>query len=275
MSVMVAASGGIDSVVLLYETLRDTNHDVIALRVPEDSYWEGASKEFFDRERAAFWAVCDWCAKNLRAFDAREGAVVKHNPDGRPYNPNGKLPIRPGRAATMGTYWAECRYGSVGYNAKSLGVDAVLWGLTTWNNRLSAEHHKIHIRAFERWAGLPFVAPWIDSLTIFGERRGRSKLNVLDAAPPELRDLSSFCTVQVPQGPWCPCKGCAVRRFYRLIYIPNAARKKEIEDRIFRLTHMGPYALKPTKASFNTNTIYKVISDIPGWARFLREGNAG
>ena len=273
MKILIPTSGGVDSATLLYETLRDTNYDVIALRVPEDSYFRGGNPEFFARERAAFWAICEWCGKHQRSFDAREGDVVTRGPDGTPYDRDRRLPIRPGRAKREETFWAECRYGSVGYNAARLAVDEVRWGLTCWNSRLSAEHHRIHIGAFEAWSGMEFVAPWIELETLFGARRGRSKLDVLTSIPPELRRLAVACTQPVPQ-PSCPCKGCAVRRFYSAIYAPNPAARAAIEDRLNRLACIGPYAGLPTRPSYGLSTIYRVVSDLPGWRRWLDSGRS-
>ena len=268
MKLLIATSGGIDSAVLLYETLRDTRHDVIALRVPEDSYYRGLSPAFFARERAAFWAVCNWCVNNVRSFDAREGDVVTAAPNGTPYDPDRKLPIRPGLEETMETYWAECRYGSVGYNAVQLNVDEVWWGLTIWNNRLCGRHHKIHIDAFENWSGMKFIAPWIAPGTLLGARQGRSKLSVLNAAPPALRSLSSAC-MRPPRKNDCACKGCDVRRFYDLIYAPHEEHRDAIEDHLNRLARIGPYVNQDIPQDYTSTAIHSIVQNLSGWREWL------
>lgn len=286
--IVVGVSGGIDSAALLWESLRATRCDVVALHIPDTGHLPEPAAGYISREEIAFRRVVKWCHDNIRPLTPMVGEVVRCSPNGTPYDASRRIRLRPERARTVGTYWAECRSASIGFNARAAGASEVWLGHTRWNTRGSAEAHRIQIAALADWFHGPIVAPFLTPETKSWEtagfapssglatmagpnRRERSKIDVFREMPAPLRSLTVGCSLSDPPRPQCQCNRCISARFYDLICAPHPRHVEAIETRLERKAHVGRFADVKVPPSFSLDTFANVLDDIGGWRRWLSE----
>ena len=208
MRVMIPVSGGLDSTVLLHETLRNTRHEVVALYYTEDYSGTFAALDPVQREAAA--AVVAWLKANVRAFTFEVVPVRKVNAN------NGRL------AAD----WRSRRYASHGYHARERDVAQVWLGLTTWNQ---GREKPGAVAIYRAYTGARLVTPF--------RREGLGRCSVRRRIDPELWPLIVKCHMGGA------CGSCTTCRFYNFydFYCPtlSADELKAMDQRLARLAKLG------------------------------------
>ena len=255
MKIMIPASGGLDSTVLLHETLRDTSHDVVAVNYAEDYLDPGQ----LPAQRAAFDGVVSWLKANVREFDIETGVVKYQRKSGMLYDPSEMMHhFSPRDKQRTKTYWMKCRCASHGHNAARLGVDEVWLGLTTWNlNYIGYPHlRRLMDLAYEDYAGsIPLRSPWVE-LRADGNIYGRGRLEIRHALAPQLVEIVSPDST--------PSE--TFDAFYDAICAGRTLQEvQEVEEQIEWLASIGRHFSKADPRTYRHNHHKTVIAELDTW----------
>ena len=256
MKIMIPASGGLDSTVMLAETLRNTSHEVVAVFYDEDYLFDDTTAQ-----RTAFDAVTAWLASNVRALEVRIGETKYGRPSGLPYDRAEEMPFLPGGTNISKTFWLCCRYASHGHNATAIGSDEVWLSLTTNNRRHSTYPGwgAKAMRAYSDWAGdIPLRTPWIEKRAD-GNVYGRGRIENRRAIDPALYDLVHVDSMKADVLE-------AFETFYNE-FCRNAtdAQIAVIAERIERRACFGRYAVHAVAETYNHLDFAVVIGDLEDW----------
>ncbi len=272
MKLMIPASGGLDSTLLLYEALTTTAHDVVAVHYDEgwlavrDPRREALAAEAFD-------AIAAWLRREAREFRTLYGPTVEIDSSSAPF-PNAERPVRPGFAETERTGWHHEIFATHGHYAGETGADEAWVALNTWNRRRDTAWLGIERVAFRDRAG-PGRAlryPWLAFRN--GVWTGRSRLGNLRRIPAELHALTTRCYRDGGPGDCGACLSCLARVFHdRWCRSLDDVGLARIEERIEELAYFGRHFDKADAATYRHRQIDDVLRDEEGWrAWFNAEG---
>lgn len=275
MRIMIPASGGLDSTLLLWETLTETTHDVVAVHYPEDNSVhypdELLPDDFPARSLTAFEATCAWMKERGRDFGSYVVDVVRHDAAGHPYDRWARMPVRPGFEETAPLYWFRCRYASHGHHARRLEADECHLGLHTWNRRRGENWITEERDVFRDHAGWGILlrSPWVARCD--GIYSGRSRLTNLRRVPRALFALTIRCKTSAA-APCGECYLCRVQRFYDRFCIDlSDADLQSVEARIEELGGFGPHLAKANPSTHRHWTIPSLLSDEDSWQVWFEE----
>ena len=273
MKIMIPASGGLDSTVMLWETLTETAHDVVAVRFPRDFGLTPDAQAKQDRELSGYRAVCAWLQDHARAFRAVEVPSISTAPDGIPFDRAEQLPIRPGFTATLPVHWMRCFYASIGAAADALAPDQVWLSLTTWN-----------LRRGGNWPGatgiatppdyaarttIPLLTPWVVR-SPQGVRSGRGRFGLARRLPAALRERITRCgEANAPCG---TCRTCLGWDFCRLVCADLPAEDLiRVEERLELVGCYGRFAHLADPQTYSMRALYDHMADTDEWRQWIAD----
>ena len=263
MKIMISVSGGLDSTVLLYETLRDTDHEITALHVEED-YFIGIPDNV-RIENASCRRIVAYLKANVREFDFVSRPPVKHTSDGRPFSQEETNPVRPGFLQRRNTYWIKCRNASLGRYTDELKPDQTLVGLTAWD---MVDWISIGEAAYYDYTDIPRSIPWVRKSVSGGRVRylGPGRFQIMKRLPEALRPMIVSCSAPA-KGVVCGfCKICVDWNFYdEHCRTATVERVEKIEDRLARLGFHGVYFHLADPMSYDKEHIKSCMLDSERW----------
>ena len=271
MRIMIPASGGLDSTTLLWETLANTGHEVVAVHL--DETWlpaRSAARETVARR--AFDDDVAWLRRETREFRAEAGRVVTADSAGEPY-PAGDVPVRAGFDFRVDRRWHRRIFASFGWNAANVGAEEAHIALNTWNRRRGREWLTTEQADFRDHAGgeIAMRFPWLaDSGGVWS---GRSRLGNLRRIPAALHALTMQCQTGGAGG--CDrCVSCVSRAFHDAVCagLDDAAFAR-VEARIEEKAHFGPHMATADPATYHPRIVDEAIRDHDEWKAWLAAAN--
>lgn len=271
MKIMIPASGGADSALLMYETLENTDHEAVAFHFPKESFLRPHEPVQADRARDAFYAVTNWLKENTRPFDIREGAVVHRKSTGEQFDQFENLPIRPGHSLEIAAYWMRCFYATIGFHTDLIAPDQMWLAHTTVNTIRGSNWPAIMGKGppenYADYTSVPFVLPWLTRRSD-GTYEGRGRNEVLARLPTGLEDILLKCMVTDP--PCGECKLCIGWTFFDQIARGRPLEQIEaIDGRIEELGAVGRFMGLSDPETYSPNTRFDILEDLAPWRAWL------
>ena len=264
MHIDIPVSGGLDSTVLWYEALRDTDHRITAIHYRED--YNPTFQQAQQRSLDAVNAVAAWLRSEVRDFDLVFGDVVKADINGVEYDSAEQISIKTDSVEPKAEiYWLRCRYSTHGFHATRLGVDQVWLGLNLWNGRLIKQlDRKSSLAgrdgAYAQYSTIPLVTPFDDP--------PRGRFSLMRSLPSALLPLIVTCHRGSPdtcaEATGRPCVLCRARLFYESVCAGVPDEKVRALD--VRLRRLSDSALNPRVAR------YALLRDQMEWVSWLAAG---
>lgn len=261
MHVMIPASGGLDSSVLLMEVLRDTDHEVTAVYLPEDY------NDFFRRiepaSRAAFDRVIDRLKGEHRSFGAEIGEVVRVRKDGTAFALDETVPVRSGFARRSTLYRARCRAASHAHNAERLKADEVWMAWSAWDCRYGLD---TMWPEWEREFRAYTARPWQWGFGRPGTPGMPGRVEVAHRAG-ELGDLILSCYFRSDDGEPCGyCNLCRFWRFHRELCAGlTLAQARQIDREIAKRCHFGEHLTTADAATYDPDDLPRRLEELDEW----------
>ena len=261
MKIMIPASGGLDSTVLLWKTLRETDHDVIAVHFDDAPYMAAFPGVTGKTARDAIKTICAWLRSEVRDVTLDHAATVRVDPGGNPF-PSEPRPVRPGFASRSSQEWLYCRYASMGAAAKRLGVDQTWVGLTTWNLGRGNDWRVDANNTYKAYAGeIPLVRPFLTEAKAGNAwPAGRSRLRNRREIPSSLLALVAGCRKGSP--PCGTCYWCVIDDFYKTHCADlSDANLLLVEKHIEKIACVGAHYDEADPETFRSDEMRRQVAD--------------
>ena len=258
MKILVALSGGADSTALLYNLLRETEHEVVAIHIAEGK--NEIMRSWIPLKRAAADAVSSWLRVNVRDFDLRFVDAVTEYGNGDPI-PDIMEAHGEGFEKTKNRYTDRCRYATYGRVARELEVDEVRTGKTTWRHkpskRSAARNWTVAADTYLTYTNIPLRLPWLESQM--------GKLQVYRTMPAPLRLLANDCLYP---GSCSGCAHCLPAAFYKNVCLDLSDEQlAKLEEHLERTCSYNRYWDMANPETYDNWMLYNywIREDMYGW----------
>ena len=276
MKILIPTSGGLDSAVLLYETLRDTDHEIVSVHIEEDFLGVGNAEKNVLAGKSSSQRVADWARQETRNFQFETRGSQKENSSGEPFSEMESHPIRIGFSETRLARWLRCRSASIGKAAEEFAVEEVWLALTTWDKAWWGYNWTVIAEeSYNEFSTIPRVKPWIsfekDAEGNLTRVVGAGRLEVMRRTPPSLRGIIAACSRPGAENAPCGnCRSCAAWSFYDLFC---AAKTKEeiqsVEDQLEKLAHYGKKYDTADPESYKPVNLTNILKDETYWEEYF------
>ena len=265
MHIGIPCGAGVDSTLLLSDTLRHTNHRVTAFHVSENFGDHFANSGRVERGVRAFESVTKWCRENIRDFDSQI-----HDPCVEP-EPEEMLAIRPGFTERRKTSWIKSKWGSVGHVADIIKPDQVWCGHSAQNCRRSPEWRAITCDSYYRETSIRLFSPLLveyDPGTqpyMLGRFLGLGRFSIYHRLPEGLKSRIATCVR--PGAEACgTCHMCITPAFYEAVCRGMSDDQiLEIDRCIEQAAQFGRWASDANPTEYRHEAIYRILEDFEFW----------
>ncbi|MYE03182.1 MAG: hypothetical protein F4Y03_18290 [Alphaproteobacteria bacterium] len=271
MKLAIPLSGGLDSAVLLSETLRDTDHDVAVIHVAErDIHGRGVAG--WERNVEAMRKVVEWCGREIRPVAAvLEAPLVDRMGHGGPIPDDLEIAYRHPDSPHTHRMYTNCTvHASIGAAVERLRPDEVWMGMHSWNFRGGGGTVAAALEAQIGYSNTPIRHPFLTHDLTPGKWWGPGRMAQYRRLPEALVPFVFGC--RSPQdGARCGrCDACATEPFYRTFCAgASDAELARIEDLIEREAMMGRWYRLADPQTFRRHDIFDLLRDRDYWRRLL------
>ena len=208
MKIVIGFSGGLDSTVLLYETLRDTDHDITTVHISETVF-----SEYGPPMRQAHDEIVRYLQKNVREFTSIVAPETTNSVD-MPLDEDELLPYLTGSEQKFHVHPWRVRRASLARATSRLRADEFWWAHNAWDLRWGVETYD---RADTTWNDIIAMAtrrPWWD---LEYKENIPGYFQIMRRLPAELRHTVERCHRSQTPGACTPgdeCFLCLAWNFY-------------------------------------------------------------
>ena len=209
MRTLVACGAGVDSTVLAYILLRDTDEEIVLVYYREDRWDDHPS--ILKREEKAHIAIARWLTKNVRSCTAlvRDTVDIKLDRDARYEVRKGFMLVHD---TTFGGWGIE-RYAMHAAEAERLKADRIVLGINTWDT--DTDFHPMYwLPVYRKRTSIPLELPFFeDPHDHWHEGPGLGRFEVQSFLPDDLFKRTTRCREKGGR-PCGECQRCRINAFY-------------------------------------------------------------
>ena len=283
MRLAVPVSGGLDSAILLAETLASTPHEVLCVHVSEQDA-HGAAVPGWERDREGARRVVEWCGANIRPVAAFvEAPLVARYGDGRGVPEDLELAYRHPDAPYRHPYYVSgLIWCSIGAELDRLRPDEAWMGTQAWNFRGRAGQGLPAYEALRSQTSVPVRHPFLEEAgfargyPLKDVAWGAGRLAQIRRLPPALRGAVLGCR-RPSNGVACGrCDNCVTERFYEAFCKDvSDAELARIEGLIERDGKFGRWYGTADPQVFRRHDLFDLLRDHDYWQGLLACDEAG
>ena len=263
MRIMIPTSGGVDSTVLLRDSLTHTNHTIIAVHYEEDySEWFKTIKEI---QRESFNRVIAHLKKRHRPFEVYIRPTVNAGVDGLLFDKEESHPARAGFKDKRNFHFLRCRAATHATAALALQADEVRIPLTSLDWRYGSSWWHKYLEEFHNKIDIPLTLPWGEpppSMHVVSEK---GRMQAMRELGQDLQKLVLSCYTP-DRGERCTCVGCLQWKFYKEFCEGRSLEEvRDIDDELSRRAQYGKYYNDADPKTYNSDSIWDVLIDHDAW----------
>ena len=260
---MIPTSGGIDSAVLLRDSLVGTNHSIIAVHYEEDyNEW---FKRIKNNHRKAFDRVIEYMKKRYRPFEVYIQPAISVGVDGLPFDKDEAYPAREGFTEIRSLHAERCRMATFSASALELQADEVWYPLTSWDWRWAdSSWWALALEEFHKRVDIPLILPWGDPPPLSMPDKGR--MQVTYELGQDLQRLVLSCYTRTHGDKCGVCIGCFHWRFYQELCEGRSLEEvKYVDDELERRAHYGKYYNDADPKTYNSDNVWDILRKLDTW----------
>ncbi len=251
---LLGFGGGVESTALAYETLRDTDNEVILLNLDESRHYSSNPPESRrpQIEKDSTKACAEWLSANVRAIsEVRYGdLVVLGKPAGTDLEKPDFQPCRTGYTQTSDAYvcWGKEKLHTLAHYAELWECDEVLTGMCLWDTDNDLQE-RVWVPYYEAQTSIPLRHRGYYTAHEDGTYSGVGRFELQSRIPAALWAL----TVRCPSTPACgTCQRCKLNAYYDTHCAGKTTEEiRAVDDALHRKYFLGPYVNTADPATYS------------------------
>ena len=271
MKIAIPVSGGLDSAVLLAETLRNTDHKVAVVHVAERNVRDRGGSAW-ERDIEAMRKIVEWCEREIRPVVAViEAPLVNRTGLGGPIRDDLEVSYRdPDAPFKHAMYVNSLVYASVGSAIDRLHPDEAWLGMHNWNYRGGASAPGMSLNSLAGHTDVRIRSPFMTHSVSPGEWWGPGRMAQYRRLPKPLVPVVFGCRSPVDGERCGKCDACATEPFYeRFCATVDETELARIEALIERDGMLGRWYADADPQTFRRHDIFDLLRDHDYWERLL------